>query len=52
MRAKGLADFVDDAKTKIEKLDSVQTAQVDIVWEPQWNPRMISAEGEKVLGSE
>ena len=44
--------IADDAKTRIEKLSSVQTAQVDIVWEPQWNPRMISEEGKKVLGLE
>jgi probable FeS assembly SUF system protein SufT len=44
--------IADDAKTRIGKLSSVQTAQVDIVWEPQWNPRMISEEGKKVLGLE
>ena len=44
--------IADDAKTRIEKLSSVQSAQVDIVWEPQWNPRMISEEGKKVLGLE
>ena len=44
--------IAEDAKTRIEKLDSVDSAQVDIVWEPQWNPRMISEEGKKVLGLE
>ena len=44
--------IADDAKTRIEKLISVESAQVDIVWEPQWNPRMISEEGKKVLGLE
>ena len=44
--------IADDAKTRIEKLSSVESAQVDIVWEPQWNPRMISEEGKKVLGLE
>lgn len=44
--------IADDAKTRIEKLSSVEFAQVDIVWEPQWNPRMISEEGKKVLGLE
>ena len=44
--------IADDAKTRIEKLISVEAAQVDIVWEPQWNPRMISEEGKKVLGLE
>ena len=44
--------IADDAKTRIEKLSSVDSAQVDIVWEPAWNPRMISEEGKKVLGLE
>ena len=44
--------IADDAKTRIEKLSSVESARVDIVWEPQWNPRMISEEGKKVLGLE
>ena len=44
--------IADDAKTRIEKLSNVESAQVDIVWEPQWNPRMISEEGKKVLGLE
>lgn len=44
--------IADDAKTRIEKLSNVESAQVDIVWEPQWNPRMISVEGKKVLGLE
>ncbi len=44
--------IAEDAKTRIEKLASVDSAQVDIVWEPAWNPRMISEEGKKVLGLE
>ena len=44
--------IAEDAKTRIEKLSSVESAQVDIVWEPQWNPRMISEDGKKVLGLE
>ena len=41
--------IADDAKTRIEKLSSVESAQVDIVWDPPWTPHMISEEG-KVLG--
>ena len=44
--------IAEDAKTRIEKLASVDSAQVDIVWDPAWNPRMISEEGKKVLGLE
>lgn len=39
-----------DAQAKIESLSSVASAEVEIVWDPQWTPHMISEEGRKVLG--
>ena len=39
-----------DARDKIESLPDVGSAQVDIVWDPVWNPHMISPEGRKILG--
>lgn len=39
-----------DAKEKIEALSSVNSAQVSIVWDPVWNPMMISEAGQKTLG--
>ncbi len=39
-----------DAKAKVETIASVEEAEVDIVWDPQWTPHMISPEGRKVLG--
>jgi probable FeS assembly SUF system protein SufT len=44
--------IADDAKQRILRLPSVESAEVDIVWDPPWNPRMISEEGKKVLGLE
>lgn len=44
--------IAEDAKTRVEKLNTVESAHVEIVWDPQWNPRMISEEGKKVLGLE
>ena len=44
--------IADDAKTRIANLDEVSEARVDIVWDPPWNPKMISEEGKKVLGLE
>ncbi len=41
-----------DAQSKIEALAAVDSAQVDIVWDPQWTPQMISGEGRKILGLE
>ncbi|MCH8474229.1 MAG: putative Fe-S cluster assembly protein SufT [Opitutales bacterium] len=42
--------IAEDAKTKIEALPGVEAATVDIVWDPVWNPQMISEEGRKKLG--
>lgn len=39
-----------DAQSKIEALSAVESAAVDIVWDPQWTPHMISDEGRKILG--
>ena len=44
--------IADDAKQRILRLPSVESAEVDIIWDPPWNPRMISEEGKKVLGLE
>jgi len=44
--------IADDAKQRILALPEVESAQVDIVWDPPWNPRMISEEGKKILGLE
>ncbi|TVR49979.1 MAG: DUF59 domain-containing protein [Puniceicoccaceae bacterium] len=41
-----------DAQTKIEALPEVESATVDIVWDPVWTPQMISPEGRKALGLE
>lgn len=39
-----------DAKEKIEAISEVAVAEVEIVWDPQWTPHMISEEGRKLLG--
>lgn len=39
-----------DASQKIESIQEVSSAQVDIVWDPVWSPHMISPEGRKALG--
>ena len=41
-----------DAQSKIESLRAVDSADVEIVWDPQWTPHMISEEGRKILGFE
>jgi probable FeS assembly SUF system protein SufT len=42
--------IANDAKSKIERLPAVESAEVSIVWDPVWNPQMISTSGKKALG--
>src|SRR5271169_214392 len=44
--------IAEDARRKIAALPSVERAKVHIVWDPIWNPRMISDEGRRALGLE
>lgn len=44
--------IANDAKSKIEALPEVEAADVVIVWDPIWNPQMISEDGRKILGLE
>jgi probable FeS assembly SUF system protein SufT len=39
-----------DAKSKILTVPGVAEADVQLVWEPQWNPQMISPDGKAKLG--
>lgn len=44
--AQQLPDMV---RTRIAALPSVKDVDVQVVWEPQWNPSLISPEGKKIL---
>lgn len=44
--------IAEDARTRIQLLDEIEEAQVDIVWDPVWNPQMISDQGRQILGIE
>ena len=39
-----------DAKQKILSISGITEANVDLVWDPPWNPQMISPEGRERLG--
>jgi probable FeS assembly SUF system protein SufT len=41
-----------DAQNRIESLAGVTEADVEVVWDPPWNPHMISQEGRAKLGME
>ncbi len=44
--------IANDARQKVESVDGVHSAEVSIVWDPPWNPRMISDAGKAKLGLE
>ena len=44
--------IANDAKERIESIEEVSSAQVDIVWDPPWTPHMISDAGRQKLGLE
>ena len=47
----GMGSFIaSEAQQKLQGLPGVGEAKVDIVWDPPWNPQMISPEGREKLG--
>ena len=47
----GMGTFIgSDARQKLLALPGVEDANVEIVWDPPWNPQMISPEGRERLG--
>src|SRR5713226_1730417 len=44
------ASIAGDAKAKLEAIPGVSEANVELVWDPPWNPQMISPEGRERLG--
>src|SRR5712692_11008124 len=46
------ASIAIDAKHKLLTIAGITEADVDVVWDPPWNPQMISPEGRERLGLE
>jgi len=42
----------EQVKARVAALQEVRDINVEIIWEPPWNPSMISPAGRKVLGLE
>jgi FeS assembly SUF system protein len=40
----------EEVKTKVEALDGVNAVVVNVVWDPPWNPSMMSEEAQLELG--
>ncbi len=39
-------------KRRVLDMPGMSDCEIDIVWEPQWSPQLISAEGRQILGIE
>jgi metal-sulfur cluster biosynthetic enzyme len=46
------ASIAFDAKSKLMTIAGVSEANVDLVWDPPWNPQMIAPEAREKLGIE
>jgi probable FeS assembly SUF system protein SufT len=44
--------LAEDARRKLEAIAEVESAQVQILWDPPWTPHMISRAGRQQLGME
>ncbi len=42
--------LMDEAKSRVEALDDVEEADVEMIWDPPWNQDMVSEEGRMKLG--
>jgi metal-sulfur cluster biosynthetic enzyme len=42
----------EQVKSRLERIDTVRAAQVNIIWEPQWTPERLSPAARKQLGIE
>ena len=42
----------DMIRSRLSVLPDIKDVDVEVVWEPQWNPSMISSEGKKILNLE
>ncbi len=42
--------LMEEARERVEALDGVESADVDMVWDPPWNQDMVSEEGKMKLG--
>ena len=47
----GMGGYIaNDVREKLLTIPGVHEAEIKIIWEPQWNPSMMTEEGKKRLG--
>lgn len=42
----------DMVKRRVNTLEGIEETEVEVVWDPQWTPQLISPEGRAILGIE
>ena len=45
-------EIPDVMKRRVNLINGIETTDIQVVWEPQWSPQLISEEGRKILGIE
>ena len=46
-----MAGFIaENVKKKLEEIEGVKKAEVEVVWDPPWTPERLSPEAKKTLG--
>jgi len=50
-RGCGMGQYITaEAEQKLMEMENVEEAKVELVWEPPWEPSMMSVDAKKVLG--
>ena len=45
-------EFLNNVKTRVEEIKEIKKCVVDLVWDPPWDPSMMSEEAQTMLGME
>ena len=45
-------EFLNNVKTRVQEIKEVDRCNVDLVWDPPWDPSMMSDEAKTMLGME
>ena len=45
-------EFLNNVKTRVEEIKEIKKCEVDLVWDPPWDPSMMSEEAQTMLGME
>ena len=43
-------EFLNNVKTRVEEIKEIKKCEVDLVWDPPWDPSMMSEEAQTMLG--